>query len=305
MRLTLKIAREKMCLPLPAMVFLDAQKAMSFRNAELGLRHPLSLYSTSLRSLVEAFTRVLDDLDALGSFEADKRLGSEPASALRRDTHSLIQAVFEHFEHCKSVVSVFVRELSSNEQAKRTREFSATVQEARAFAATQANYIKHEQGIVRLIQMVGEGVVVPGYYIEGVDQEGMISPHPKVHPGGRTAFSYGRALRHFACSVRFFSGALVSTLGASGGADNSVVGLGPLAPIFERLAGLDCYLFPNEANGMVPSIVAREANLAVEFPSRGRWLHLENYTVNTNPEFDGVMRAFRMPYLGNWQESGA
>lgn len=304
MRIILKTDRDKLAQPLPATAFLETQAAIEFRNAERGLRHLTSLYAHSLRSVVEAFNRVLDELDALSHVDARKRLASQPATALARDTDSLIHAVFEHVEHCKSVVLVFGHELSSKEQGKLIRGFSATVHDARAFAGSQANAIKHSQGSVRLMQMVGDRVVVPGYYIEGVDQEGLISPHPKVHPGGRTAFSYGRALRHFACSVRFFSGALVSTLGASSGADESVVGLGPLAPIFERLAGLDCYLFPNEANGMVPSIVAREANLAVEFPSRGRWLHLENYTVNTNPEFDGIMRTFRMPYLGNWQAAG-
>ncbi|WP_313915913.1 hypothetical protein [Tahibacter sp.] len=270
MRITLKIHCEKLSQALPATVFLETQTAIEFHNAERGLRHPTSLYAHSLRTVVEAFNRVLDELDALSQVDARKRLGSIPATALARDTESLIHAVFEHVEHCKSVVLVFAHDLSSKEQGKRIRGFSATAQDARAFAGSQANTIKHSQGSVRLMQMVGDRVVVPGYYIEGVDAEGMISPHPEVHPGGRTAFSFGRALRYLACSVRFVSGALVSSLDAAHRLDDSRIGLGPLAAIFGRLAGFDRYVFPGEGGEVVPSIAVRGSALVIDFPSRDR-----------------------------------
>lgn len=301
MRITLKIHREKLSQPLPATAFLETQTAIEFRNAERGLRHPTSLYAHSLRSVVEAFNRVLDELDALSHVDARKRLASQPATALARDTDSLIHAVFEHVEHCKSVVLVFGHELSSKEQGKRIRGFSATVHDARAFAGSQANAIKHSQGSVRLMQMVGDRVVVPGYYIEGVDAEGVISPHPDVHRGGRTAFSFGRALRYFACSVRFISGALVSSLDASHRPNESTIGLGALATIFERLSGFDRYVFPGEGGEVVPSIDVRGSTLAIDFPSRDRWLELDTGRINTTHEFDGIMRKFRLPYMGDWQ----
>lgn len=300
-RITLKIPNDKLDGPLPATAFLETQAAIEFHNAERGLRHPTSLYRQSLRSVAAAFGRVLDELDTLGSIEAGKRLGSTSANALVRDTHLLIHAVFEHFEHCKSVVLVFAHDLSKKEQEKKIRGFSATVQDARAFAACQANTIKHAQGSVRLMQMVGEDVVVPGYYIEGVDAEGAVSPHPDVHAGGRSAFSFGRALRHFACSVRFASGALVSTLDASYRLDESALGLGPMAAVFKRLAFFDTYIFPGEDSQVVPSIIARGSTLAIDFPSRGQWLELETCRINTTHDFDGIMRKIRLPYMGDWE----
>lgn len=300
-RIALKIPNDKLDQPLPATAFLETQAAIEFHNAERGLRHPTSLYGHSLRSVAAAFGRVLDELDALSLVEPRKRLGSTPATTLVRDTHLLVHAVFEHFEHCKSVVLVFAHELSKKEQDKQVRGFSATVQDARAFAATQANTLKHAQGSVRLMQMVGEDVIVPGYYIEGVDAEGVISPHPDVHAGGRSAFSFARALRYLACSVRFASGALVSSLDASCRLNESALGLGPMAAVFKRLAGFDTYVFPGEGGKVVPSIVARGSTLAIDFPSRTRWLELEACRINTTHDFDEVMRKIRLPFMGNLQ----
>lgn len=301
MRIALKIPNDKLDQPLPATALLETHAAVEFHNAKRGLRHPTSLYEHSLRGVAAAFGRVLDELDALSSIEARKRLGSTSASALVRDTHLLVHSVFEHFEHCKSVVLVFAHELSKKKQDKQVHGFSATVKNARAFAAVQANTIKHSQGSVRLMQMVGEDVVVPGYYIEGVDAEGVISPHPDVHAGGRSAFSFARALRYFACSVRFASGALVSSLDASCRLTESALGLGPMAAVFKRLAVFDTYVFPGEYGQVVPSIVARESTLAIDFPSRTRWLELDACRINTTHDFDGVMRKIRLPYMGDWQ----
>lgn len=299
MRLALKISRETLSQPLPATCFLETQKSVAFHHAERGLRHPTAIYAHSLASVVDAFNRVFEGLDALGRVEASKQIGSEAAALLSRDTHSLIHAVFEHFEHCKSIVLVFVHGLSAKEQDKRARGFTATVHDAKAFAAVQANTIKHSQATVRLLQMTGADRIVTGYYIEGVDREGAVSPHPTVHPGGRTAFSFGRALRYFACSVRFASGALVSSLDATYPLEESAVGLGPLAPIVERLAGFDHYVFPDEGGAVVPSIVARASTLAIDFPSRNRWLCMDNCKIVTTHALDGVMWSFGLPYWVN------
>lgn len=74
-----------------------------------------------------------------------------------------------------------------------------------------------------------------------------------------------------------------------------------MAAVFKRLAAFDTYVFPGEDGQVVPSIVARGSALAIDFPSRGRWLELGVCRINTTHDLDEVMRKIRLPFMGDWQ----
>ena len=60
------------------------------------------------------------------------------------------------------------------------------------------NKIKHDHARLRFILYSGNSIYFPGYFLEGIDSEGVLGPDQNVHHKGGTAFSFARDLRlHF------------------------------------------------------------------------------------------------------------
>ena len=175
------------------------------------------------------------------------------------------------------------------------------------------NELKHSStrfGTVGLTR-IPDGVQVLGYYLECVDDAGVIIPNPKFHPNrgnGHTANSFNYDLRRLYYLVYKVAEVLVAALqehfnqvysadlafnAGKTGDDKS------LKDLFEAVSRLPIAFLPNEAKQSVP--VAR-----VVRRGQDRYLLFENYKIPDDhgqyqvsailPPGDGFSRSWGLPY---------
>lgn len=298
MHLEFSILRNKASADLPAVTQLGALKDKPFNNAALGFRHPLGVYNVSIEAIAAAFADALDAASQYGEFSATV------ASRLARTLDHLVDASTEHFDDLKSIVRLVFDSDGPQGSKRAIREFDATVKTARAFSARQANAIKHQQGRIRFVRVLFGGTPLHlGYFIDGVDNEGVLGPSQDVHLGA-TAFSLCRTFRYIACSVLFSSRVLAAQLSSKYGPVDATTGFGPLMPIFDRLANFNSYVFWDELNDC-PTITAN-ADLFKISTSTHTGLILPPAGGRIEGTFggDGTSSNFRLPYFGKEYRKG-
>lgn len=288
-------------LPLPAAVYLADFKSTEFKNAALGLRHPVGMYNVSIDAAVSALNEAIDAALEYRSAVQESEHERECAKKLERSIDHLLDATTEHFDDMKSIVRVMFDERGEKAWKRALAEFDALLRQARDFPARQANEIKHKQARIRLIRADAPGVAVVGYFIDGVDANGAVGPSPYVHTGN-TAFSLGRVFRTLACGIYFLSRALLTVLEGKPPSPKKLAGtgLGGLSPVFDRLLSMDECVFWDEPKSC-PAIMKRGAAIVIETRAPDGWMvPPEGTRINFLIPGDGASRTFRMPYMGDY-----
>jgi hypothetical protein len=266
----------------------------------LGLRHPWGIYSLSATHVAEALESVIDSLD--GSLAAAAPLDGAFPNALTRATDHLVGAITEHYDDCRSIVRIVFEEDGSKLQDRATRDFTEATRAGRSFFAQQANAIKHRQGRIRLIKFHTPTIIVPGYYIEGVNDQGALGPSPFVHGGRRPGcYSFTRTIRMAVATVLLGSTALSSglkrKLSESRGRPE---GFGPLAGLLPRIVAAAPRVFPDEGASQLIDIDLGACRAKLNAPSNRKWWAYPpaGAEVAVSIPGDGVTRSFTLPYFG-------
>jgi len=274
--------------------YLDCFQGQSFEG-----RHPIGIYSRALQNIVGVFNRLLDALptaETLSSKAAVPNTEDRDPSA----TQSVEKLVADLFLATEAflvdltfIVSAFAKLHGDPAFTQLTKNYASRMKTAREFIALPANKIKHEQSNVVLIRVNS----ILGFYVDGVDKDGALGPHLQVHPEGDPAFSFNRAIRQVLASLIYASDVVVETLSAEfPAAIPAEVGLGPLAPLALRVAGLSTEVFFDEAQ-RATTFVTTESALKIAAPNHGEFVVTKSpaYVQHGFIAYKGL-RKIRLPY---------
>ena len=281
-----------------------------FHEAQMK-RHPLAAYNVSISAVLKRFCNVLDALAAIEldrSSELPIKAGAD--GPLLEATDHLLDSLMEHMEDCEKIVGAFFKDPTQKSNKKKIELYKKKVDPYRDFIGKIDNFIKHEQGRLRLIIFYDSINVYPGYYIEGLFEPGAVGPAPRIHPGGNSAFSYARDLRFHMANVFGVSRHLsdfVNDLGAlldpsSLPAISSPSALaGTWADTLSKIADLPPVCFPDEVKKPFPSITFIADEVQIRFPdnSTAHRSFPNGTRVVGSSVGDGVTRTFKLPYFGN------
>lgn len=294
--------------------------SVPFSNAPRRLRQPLGIYNLSLADIWESFREVLDELDVVIKRQAFRQ--SPPVrwdKTLMRRQEDLISHLMRHFDDCLNILCCFYpwRTGVSMEQNRDAVLKESPVVIAwedikpfRAHIANTMNHLKHEQGRLRGVVAFNPQSVIPGYFVEHINEHEVLEPDPKVHVpyrGESTAFSFVRDLRY-----KFWIVYAVSEYIAK-----AIVDIAPPTPnvflpvgtddeileIARRISSLPKLTFKDEARSSFPEIevtsIGDVTQLTLEFPSQRTILPALSgkYTISTGWVADGVTRSFKPPYF--------
>jgi hypothetical protein len=193
-----------------------------------GDRHPFSRYDNSLQKILENYSLVLNEVSAINTalLDSNESLAYD-LNKLSKAQEGLLFALLSHFDDCYAVLKSICPPDTSNTEVFVDRwlkaanhptfpSFKTNISVYKDSFDRIVNNIKHEGGkLCSLVKISrGKGIVqqssksrifylhsnirLAGYYLEGMQPDGTIGPHPEIHPGN-VAISLNYDLRyHFA-----------------------------------------------------------------------------------------------------------
>lgn len=273
-------------------------------------RPPLGIYNVSVHQCVSSFTRVLDLL--LDEESAGKSFYTKDNSAwefeILQRYDGLLDALMEHMEDCLNVLLCFFPDKKSRKSDLIIKAYEKNVGFYRDHIGRVDNHIKHNQGRLRVVGMRNDAHFVLGYFVEGVDENGVLVPYKPIHGEKNSAFSFNRDLRFHLAHLFFVSSHLETALESllpSVPRRCTADGSGEMYSLIQKIANLPRQVFPNEVNLDWPklSVVPKngKTNVTVEFPSISqRCIALRGKCQTfAKTQGDGVSRSFRVPFLPN------
>lgn len=289
-------------------------------HEEHGLRHPQSAYGTSMRLIIEQWTKTFDDLATLRT----RYFLSQEDDLLKEVANSyaaLLHRLNEHFDACYSVL----RSMSSPKSSKQNHVHSQYLDQVglvgwKQFKSSTRTYreshlglivnaMKHSQGELCPIYFHSDKDFRPGFYLRGLLPGGALGPDPRLHRGGNSAISFARdMLMHIWWLYRtsdLLTVALVSYLNATHKYRLAPVQIkqseAKWADIVRNCALISPEFFPDEWGLPYPRVVYAPSpeQLSIEFPSSAGSHRLAgDLNVRVLTTVDGAHRTEKLPYFG-------
>lgn len=296
-------------LPAAACILHRCNPTKLFHESQMK-RHPLAAYNVSTSAVMRRFGNVLDAIEAI-KFDRTSQLpiNAGEDGVLLEATDHLLDALMEHMEDCEKIVGSFFEDPTHKANKKKIEQYKKRVDPYRDFIGKLDNFIKHQQGRLRLITFYDSMRIFPGYYIEGLVEPGVVGPVPGIHPGGNSAFSYARDLRFHIASVFGVSRNLANFLTDLGvlldpaslppnTLPTAVVGT--WADTLKRIASLAPVCYPDEVRKPFPGISFVGDEVCIRFPDNSAERHSFPNGTRVISSFagDGVTRTFKIPYFG-------
>lgn len=297
-----------------------------YSNNQWGLRKPIGIYNVSYTNILECFEAVLDELEIVLQKQAFRDIPpTRWDKALVKAQKSLLLRLMEHFDDCFNILCCFFPGPDNNLDVKDLNRAKSivrkdvhvlnalnAVREYREHVARIANHIKHHQGMLRGVAIFNEDVAVHGYFVEHINQDEVLEPHPEVHQnynGAATAFSLNRDLRYLLWLL-YAVGEHVAEAISQVEPDTTqhqyvTAGEENIVDLVSRVATLPTQVYKDEENLPYPRIAIEMDNgitkLTLEYPSKDSILiPLEGkYRIATGFVGDGVTRSIRLPYFMN------
>jgi hypothetical protein len=169
-----------------AVAALRNLEGVQLYHSEQGMRHPLEIYATTFGDVMEQTISLIDLVNRASTelpYIGDKNPDWQKPIAIATD--QWLDAVIQHIDSCKSVLSCFFSQENTKARSKRISAFSKDIEPYRKQVATIVNLIKHKHRFLRIMYFHWVGGFVPGYFVEGVVEEGLMGPDPLVHEGGQ------------------------------------------------------------------------------------------------------------------------
>jgi hypothetical protein len=291
-------------LELKTAMILRPYKETIFYNSNYGLRHPLAIYNISIDAVIENLGNLLSCLE---QFQNERLARELSDNKLNRDlivsTDQYLDSMMEHLDDCFSIIRTMFHDGEDKKYKKACQNFKEAIKGFRDHIAKQVNKIKHSQARIRLITFYNDTISLPGYYIEGVLEDGKVGPHPDIHPKSNTAFSYNREVRYSICGLLFVSEILLNNIkqalpdrvGKVQKSDNHKFG-----NIVDKVSRLPFMFFPDEYKKPVPLILKTSNQRIIRYPSlisRPKKLPTP-LRIKTEFQVDGVSKAYVLPYFG-------
>lgn len=318
MRIKIKLIDQGSFLPSAAHAIAGVPDDFIY-NSEHGLKHPMSVYATSLRLLTKEWTVVLNNIDKLRHSLTD-----EERKLRLLDTTSvyvqLLHKIHEHHDACTSVIRSLCRASDAKENKFNSvflnnanpvgwRHFrNATKPHRDELVGSIVNKIKHDQAELNSVYLISIRDIRFGYYLKGLISANTMGPDPVVHAGANTAFSFFRdMLMHLWWIYRtgdLLSECVTSVIHAKHGVQISPA-KGDFSEmqwskVVERCSKLPPDFFPDEVEKPHPRLIYnKEAEcVTLEFPSATRAHRLlGEYRVSAFSAVDGSHPSEQMPYI--------
>lgn len=221
----------------------------------------------------------------------------------------LLYSLFEQLDDCDNILKCCFPKGQQLAKNPHFREFKREIEPYRDSIGRIVNRMKHNQARLRSVVFYGDEWASPGYFVETVCSDGVIGPDPCIHPGGNTAFSYARDLRHHFAWLYVISRSLAKAVMAIMGKPTRIIVESAneddgIARIAARLSLLPRIVYPDEESKGYPAVVygekgkLREILLALLPPFLAPIPPPSKFTVSTSYYGDGISRSFRFPYMG-------
>jgi len=162
-------------------------------------RPPLAIYNISIDRVLAAMESVIDEMIRV---EAEAiipkpREGLAWLDSIISSHLECLNAMQSHIDDCDRIAASVCMETDASNK-KLMRRYKSMTKAYRDRINPIVNHIKHHHGRLRAFAFYTQNACFSGYYVEGVDSEGVVGPEPTVHKRGRGAFSFSRDLRlHF------------------------------------------------------------------------------------------------------------
>jgi hypothetical protein len=167
------------------------------------LKHPYSIYIDSLNLIARRTIKVIRVLNS--NFDLDD---------LSDDVDNMLDAYMEHYDDILNIIKIIFAENPSEKIKKVKDKYMKEIKKIRDPLGQIVNKIKHDHRRVKVFEINGDNQnKYYGFYIEGVDNNGMVVPDEMVHKsfkGMRTAFSFARFLRSLIVDVFHLSGIMTA-----------------------------------------------------------------------------------------------
>ena len=271
-------------------------------------RPPIGVYNVSIERVVRSLSRVTDLLVSLITQCVIPKQGDglewlKPVV----DAHvEVLNAMQSHIDDCDEIAKAALG-ATSPWKTDGGRRYKALASEYRDRVNRIVNHIKHHLGRLRAFSFYTPSECFPGYYVEGVDQEGLVGPEPTVHKQGRGAFSFSRDIRLHFVWIYGLSTALGEVLAKaverSSCVPSTIVDDKKYFALAERIEKIPAVFFPDEGSSPVPEVCTHKSDrvstlhvsyaLDVRAPLIPQTRHMRIATVWQG---DGVTKNFRLPY---------
>ena len=284
-------ARGNVVLPATA-VLAGLPGQLSSRHGELGLRHPLGIYNTSVTRVEERFRRVVELLST----------PEQQRNELLDSQEALLKALMEHMDDCVNILRGFTASKRDFDKNRHVRAYRQAIEEYRAHIGKVVGRLKHQQGRLTLMTVQLATSRFAGYFVTIGLLGGSIGPDPDIHPH-ITAFSFNRDLRFHLCHFLLTSVHLARAVEALTGARPDYPAKGALADVIKAVMALPETYFPDEYKKRRPVLRFEAEQVAsrqlfVNFMSSKGWQPLAGQTmlIRLTTRGDGVTRAWKIPY---------
>ncbi len=295
-----------------AIIALRNLEGIPLFHSEKSFRHPLESYSITFADVFQKTVTLIENLQSIDSdlaYLGNKKQGWE--EKLSSDTDNWLDSIIQHIDTCKGILSCFFSKDEEKKKNKCITLFSKEIEQYRKEVATIVNLIKHHQRFVRIIYFHWIGGFVPGYFIEGIFQEGVIGPDPLVHKRGNTAISFNRNLPLHICNILFISNILSQSIYEITKRSISIKNQEPykndyLTKALKSLSLSKMIYFPDEIKKPVPYIrwhlkENNEIKILIEMPSKICKISSvpDKCRIQIAMRFGEVYRTYKIPYFGD------
>ena len=275
-------------------------------------RHPLGIYNVSMLRLTEALEKVVDEYVALASEMPAQISSGDWSKDLLQFHERFLHTMAAHLDDCNSVLYCFFPTKKAARKDDRVKSFGKSVEPYRDHVAKVINKLKHDNSLLGALAFIGDGYFVPGYFVQGIHEDGAIGPDPDVHENGDTGFSFARDLRLHFIHIFYLSKSLAQTIRRinkpSAHAPNDHVDSW-VTRIAIKLNGAADVYFPNEMRLPNPWIRVtekekRKLEMSLTYrkdrpkPKSIRSLVRHKLEIVINYGGDGTSPSFKTPYSG-------
>jgi len=280
-----------------------------FSHLSYSLRPPIGIYRLSLMKIWPRFEAMLD---AIWKVLQEKRYHERSVpwdDDMLESCERLLYSLFEHLGDCDSILKCCFPAGQDIDKNPHLREYHRDIKPYRDSIGRIVNRIKHNQCRLRSIVFYGDEWASLGYFVETVHADGAIGPDPRIHSGGKTAFSYARDLRHHFAWLYVISRSLAKAVKAILGSPTEVIvesasDDNKIAELAEQLSFFPRIVYPDEELKGYPAVSYREEGQEREIllvllpPHLGPLPPPQNFRVNFSYRGDGVSHTFIVPYSG-------
>ena len=290
-------------------------------HLELNLRHPAGAFSVSYSRTIDALRELCVAVGEVARSSGPPADRPSLGPALDR-VERFYYCGAEYLDDCRSIIRSLFETDRAFQKSVDVRWFRATIREYRDHVESITNAIKHKQGRMRGIWLTGDGLAIPGYYVEtaAVTTEGpkagevrppttVLAPDANIHDGGETAISLYRDCRNHVVSVHKVAAVLEFVVRGVIGADREpalpeqvmLPDVGELAKCAEVIGAMPFVCFIDELLDDEPC-VERPSSDVIELSRKRCGRHsyesLHRWEGSIEWRGDGTTGIFKMPYFG-------